>query len=143
MSARSFPELDEVADLLHGACLHLVRSVHSAESQSGLRPAQLSVLELLARQGRQTISALADEHGVRVPSMTRIVQALDEAGHVRRHRALDARVSLVEATAAGIAELRRCRRLRVDLIASRLRALPEDELRTLSEAAAILWRPLN
>jgi DNA-binding MarR family transcriptional regulator len=69
---------------------------------SGLTPAQLSALGVVARQGPLRLSELAEIENVNPTMLSRIVAALDEAGLVRRRTDPDdRRAGLLEVTASG------------------------------------------
>jgi len=71
--------------------------------------------------------------------MTRIVQALERLGLVRRERdATDRRLFRVDATAKGRTLLLEGRNRRVDALAQRLETLSRTDLDSLGAATAIL-----
>lgn len=147
-------DLVETADLLHSASLHLLRRAAQEDVRSGLGAARLSALSVLVFRGPQTVGDLARAEGVRSPTMTRIVQGLEEAELVRRrpHRE-DRRSTVVEATAEGERVLQEARARRIDRISSALAELAPAELETVARAAAVVerlfgipgkpWRPLR
>jgi len=75
--------------------------------------------------------------------MTRIVQGLEAAGHVRRGRdPRDGRVLRLHATAKGRRVLQRGRERRVENLAALLDRLSRDELAHVREAADLVERAL-
>jgi DNA-binding MarR family transcriptional regulator len=91
--------------------------------------------------GPLTLGTLATAEGVRPPTMTRIVAALEEAGLVTRTAGpRDRREILVEATDAGKQLLADGRTRRVQTFARQLDGLSPSELATLERAAEILDR---
>src|ERR671933_1067936 len=72
------------ADRLHSAAIHLLRRVRRQDDASGLTAPRLSALSVIVFGGPLTLGALAAAEQVRPPTMTRIVQALEEAGLVVR-----------------------------------------------------------
>jgi len=126
----------ETADQLHSAAIHLLRRVRAEDAQTGVAPARLSALSVLVFRGPLTVGELAAAEGVRSPTMTRIVHALEEAGIARRRpHKTDARASLVAATAKGERVIAEGRRRRVEMIASLLAELDPDELEAIRQAA--------
>jgi DNA-binding transcriptional ArsR family regulator len=72
----------ETADRLHSAAIHLLRGLRKRDRESGIGPAQLSALSVLAFGGPRSLAELADAEQVRPPTMSRIVAALERAGLV-------------------------------------------------------------
>jgi len=142
MSARSSDgTATRVAAALHAAAIHLLRGVRKEDEQSGLGPARLSALSVLVFAGPMRVSDLARLEQVRPPTMTKIVNGLAAAGLVsRRADRADARAVYVEATARGRRLLHAGRQRRVKRLAAALVTLPEDEVRVLDRAAAIIDR---
>ena len=105
----------------------------------GLPPAQASALSVLAFGGAQTLSALAAAEQVQAPTMTRIVDALERAGLVRRDADRhDRRKLRIVATAAGVRLMHDGRRRRVSALAQTLSALTRSERTAVEAAVAIL-----
>ncbi|WP_018658280.1 MarR family winged helix-turn-helix transcriptional regulator [Actinomadura flavalba] len=101
---------------------------------------QLAVLGSLERGGRR-MTELADEHGVRLPTMTALVKRLERDGLIRRGRdASDARVVTVELTERGGTGLRTARDRRTAILAARIGALPDEERAALEAALPALDR---
>lgn len=101
----------------------------------------MAVLGALFRQGDLTVGALAAHERVQPPSMTRVVNALAERGHVdRRADADDGRKVLVTLTDLGRATVLADRRRRDEWLATALASLSPDERAALRGAAPILER---
>ncbi len=82
-----------------------------------------------------TPTALAEDQHVQPPPMTRIVNALVEAGLVRRDEdPSDRRQVLVSITDAGMAEVKETRRRRNEWLAGRLAELDPAEREVLARA---------
>jgi len=129
----------EAADRFHSAAIHALRHVRREDPPTGVPPAQLSALSVLAFGGPRTLGELAAAEQVRPPTMTRIVQGLESAGLVRRVRdAGDGRVHRLHATARGRRVMQRGRERRVENLATLLGRLPPDEVRRVSEAAELV-----
>jgi DNA-binding MarR family transcriptional regulator len=129
----------EVADRIHSAAVHLVRTVRAVDAAMGLSPARSSVLSILTFGGPRTIGGLARAEGVRSPTMTSVVNGLEADGLVRRtpgHQ--DGRRVLVEATSTGQRILEQGRRQRVERLQELLGDLDDSELAVLDKAASLI-----
>lgn len=132
-------ERQRVADRLHSASLHLVRTVRSADVAMGLSPARASALSVLVFGGPRTIGALAEAEGVRSPTMSLLVNGLERDGLVRRVASRDdARRVLVEPTTKARRILERGRQRRVELLEALLGGVGADDLALLERAAALM-----
>ena len=107
-----------------------------------MTPAQLSLLSVLVFGGApRTVSELAAAGQVTLPTISRLVSALEARGLARRDPARsDGRSVVVSATPEGEALLQEGRRRRVRRLAEELARLPPQELKALGEAAEILHR---
>lgn len=129
----------ELALSMNALGVHLLRRLRKADAGTGLPAPHLSALSLLVSAGRHTIGELAGYERVTPPTMTYIVNALEERGLVSRVREPgDRRVVHVEATSAGHTVIDRGQMQRVTRLAADLEALSEDDRRTLARAARIL-----
>jgi DNA-binding MarR family transcriptional regulator len=132
-------QAQKVADRLHSAAIHLLRRAAEADGAAAVGPARLSALSVAVFRGPLTLGELARAEGVRPATMTGIVNGLVASGLVRRRpHERDGRAVLVEATAAGKRVLERARARRIDLVASRLADLSEDELELVRRAAELV-----
>jgi DNA-binding MarR family transcriptional regulator len=120
-------ELDpEVAVRLRRVISILSRRFGAAARAVGLSPTQVSLLGAVARRGPTRVSDLAEFEGVNPTMVSRVIGKLAEAGLVRRQtHGQDARVVLVEATAAGVAIHEQVRRERTQALAANLDRLPD------------------
>lgn len=133
------PDAREVADALHSAAIHLLRSVRRVDETSGLTAARLSALSVLVFGGPTTVGRLASAEQVSAPTMSRLVQALEREGLVVREADVDdARAVRVTATAEGGRLLQQGRARRIDELVKLLEPLSQDELATLAGAAAMI-----
>jgi DNA-binding MarR family transcriptional regulator len=129
----------EVADRIHSAAVHLVRSVRVVDTGMGLSPARSSVLSILTFGGPRTIGALAKAEGVRSPTMTSLINGLETDGLVRRIPGPeDGRQVLAEATDSGRRILELGRRRRVQCLQELLGHLGDSDLAVLDEAASLI-----
>ncbi|MFI0351560.1 MarR family winged helix-turn-helix transcriptional regulator [Actinomadura sp. 9N407] len=112
--------------------LRQVSADHPITSQQG------SVLGSL-EAGPLRMTALAAEHGVRLPTMTAQVNRLERDGLVIRGRDhADARVVTVELTRLGRTRLLDTRERRIAFLAGRLADLSEDQRAALAAALPAL-----
>lgn len=141
MTRHSAPRNEVVADRLHSAAIHLLRSLRKVDSESGLTAPRLSILSVLVFGGPRTLGDLADVEQVRPPTMTRLVTGLEEDRLVRRETdSHDRRVTRVHATAKGRKVMLAGRARRVADLSARLDRATKDELRELEHAATVIER---
>ncbi len=128
-----------MADRLHSAAIHLLRRLRREDDASGVSAPRLSALSVLVFGGVRTIGDLAKVEQVRVPTMSRVVAALETDGLVRRvAHAADKRVVLVEASAAGKALLHAGQRRRVAALAADIAKLSAAERRAILSAIPLV-----
>jgi DNA-binding MarR family transcriptional regulator len=121
------------ADLLEVVSL-VVRGVAVNRDLSLTAAAALGSLD---RLGAQRITTLAATEGVSQPSMTQLIQRLEQRGLVTRTSdPSDGRVALVSLTEQGRAALAARRERNARTIAQLLAGLPEDDVSTLAEGLA-------
>jgi len=141
-SPKSNPNLD-AADRFHSAAIHALRHVRRNDPETGLSAARLSALSVLVFGGPRTLGELAAAEHVRPATMTRIVQALEEGGLVRRESdPRDRRVTRLHATAKGERVMWRGRERRVENLASLISGLSEEEVAQVHDAAELVERAL-
>jgi DNA-binding MarR family transcriptional regulator len=129
------------ADRMHSASIHLLRRVSRADAGAGTSPARLSALSVLVFAGPKTMSELAELERVKVPTMSRLVAAMEAEGLVRRERhGTDARSVVLHPTVKGRRLLDRARELRLSLLESLLSTATPREVATIREAADIVDR---
>jgi DNA-binding MarR family transcriptional regulator len=132
-------ELVALADRLHSVAIHLLRYARVEDAASGMSATRLSVLAVLVYGGVRTVTELAEAEQVATPTMTRLLQGLEEAGHVRRERSRgDARVVRVRVTAKGRRALERARQARLRRLCAVVARVPaRDRPRVMSAVAAL------
>ena len=131
--------VEQLADRLHSATIHILRRVRNEDGASGLSAPKLSALSVLVFGGPRTIGALAALEQVRPPTMSVLVADLERAGLVVRRRAEgDARQVVIEATEPAKQLLREGRERRTAWLARRLVGRSADELDALARAASLL-----
>lgn len=136
--------MEQIADRLHSAAIHLLRRVRKRDTATGEGPARLSALSVLVFGGQMTLGQLAAAEQVKPPTMTRIVTGLERGGLVKRAAdSEDARRVQIRATSKGVRLMQRGRKARIEYLAQHLEMLTEDELATLGQAVEILQRVLQ
>jgi DNA-binding MarR family transcriptional regulator len=121
------------SDLLELVTL-VVRGVSGRRDLSLTAVATLSSLD---RQGPQRITTLATAEGVSQPSMTQLIQRLEQRGLVARGSdPADGRVALVTVTDQGRAALAARRKRSAERIVGLLADLPEPDVLALADALA-------
>ena len=132
---------EDLADRLHSAAIHLLRTLRRVDDETGLTAPRLSILSVLVFAGPRTLGQLAKAEQVKPPTMTRLVAALEEDGFVRRTPdKTDGRVTIISATKKGAALMRLGRSRRVESLAAKLNDFSQKELSELGDAAALMER---
>jgi DNA-binding MarR family transcriptional regulator len=133
-----------LANRLHSVAIHLLRHVRVEDAASGMSAARLSVLSVLVYAGARTVTQLASAEQVTPPTMTRLLQGMEQAGHVRRRRdGTDARVVRVSVTASGRRVLERARQARVRRLAEVIARIPPAERPLVASAVGTLEAALR
>ena len=136
--------LSTAADRFHSAAIHALRYARREDDASGLSPARLSALSVLVFAGPKTIGELAAAEQVRPPTMSAIVDGLEEGGLARRVADPgDGRLVRVQASAKGKRVLKRARERRITALAERLAPLSADEIETVRRAAELVESRLS
>jgi len=130
----------DLAAQLRFAVMRLGRRLRQ-HAPEDITPSQLSALSVIVRDGPMTLSRLAEAERVQPPTVTRVVDALQQKGLVTRVPSeLDRRVAYVEATTEGRGLVEAIRRRRDAYLARRLRTLTPEERLLLGRAAPLLER---
>ena len=139
MSTETLTNSQNIADQLHSTAIHLLRKLRKEDEGSGLNAPRLSALSVIVFGGPVTLGDLATAEQVRPPTMTRIVNALEEQGLVlKKQNANDGRSTFLSATPAGKKLLMEGRARRVRALAKQIAALSHEQRSALREAAEIL-----
>jgi DNA-binding MarR family transcriptional regulator len=132
-------ELSTAADRFHSAAIHALRYARREDDASGVSPARLSALSVLVFGGPKTIGELAAAEQVRPPTMSAIVDGLEEDGLAKRAPdPADRRLVRVQASAKGKRALHRARERRIAALTERLSSLQPDEIETVRRAADLV-----
>ena len=136
-------KVEELADRLHSTAIHLLRQVRVQDAATGLAPARLSALSVLVFGGAMSLNELARAEQVRPPTMSRIVDALESEGLVRRTvNEQDRRAVVLEATQKGTAILWQGRKRRVKFLARHLSSLSTEERKKIEDAIAAIQKAM-
>lgn len=123
------------------ATFRLARRLRRTRAVDAMSDAQLAVLMTLRLHGRRTISALAERERVTAPSMTSLINGLEEQGLVTRTPDdEDRRRVQVDITDAGAGIVERTIERRDELLIGAMTELEfsEDDLATLRAASALM-----
>ena len=132
------------ADRIHSAAIHLLRHVAREDVAAGRYASRLSALSVLVFGGAKTLTELAEAERVRVPSMSRLVAAMEDEGLVRcAPHEQDGRAVRLHPTAKGRRVLERAREARLALLERLLATVDEREVDVVREAAEIIERALR
>jgi DNA-binding MarR family transcriptional regulator len=138
MPTRQDPAHD-IADRLHSAAIHLLRRLRREDDASGLSAPKLSALSVVVFGGPIAIGELAAAEQVKVPTISRVVAALEGEKLVRRVvDADDRRVVRIEATATGRSLLLAGRKRRVAALAADIGKLSAVERKAVMAALPYL-----
>jgi DNA-binding MarR family transcriptional regulator len=130
----------ELASELRFAVMRLSRRLRQ-HAPEDITPSQLSALSVIVREQRMTLSQLAVAERVQPPTITRVIDSLEQKGLATRVPSdEDRRVAFVEATQAGRALVEAIRRRRDAYLARRLRTFTAEERALLERAARLLER---
>ena len=125
---------------LRVALMRSVRRIRQQRSSQALTDGQYSVLAALFRSPH-TPRELADREHVQPPSMTRTINALEEAGLVQRADDPDDRRQVIVAlTEQGRQEVKETLRRRDAWLAQQLAKLEPEERAVLAQAVEIMRR---
>lgn len=131
--------LDGLADRLHSVAIHMLRHVRIEDEKSGISPARLSALSVVVMTGPLRIGELAEAEQVSAPTMSRLVQALEEEDLVERlPDPEDGRGVRIRATPVGQRLLMAARRRRLQRLRKELEKMPQPELEVVAQAVDAL-----
>ena len=129
----------ELAVEVRDAITRLNRRLRQTRPLGELTIAQISAVQSLDAAGALTPRELAEAERVQPPTMTKIVNKLEERGLVQRTpHPTDGRQVVLSTSPAGRAWMESYRRTRDEWLARRLASLGAEERETLRRAAAIL-----
>ena len=138
---RSAAEHAAVVDQANRLYLALARTGRSLRttSETPIGPGAFSTLWTITGQGPTRLTDLAEAEGVTRPTMTRIIDALEQRGYVmRKPDPDDGRAQLVAATRRGRSLIAEGRAIRVKALASRIDMLTSDQAAHIDATIALL-----
>ena len=139
MSIAPHPDPENLAELLHSTAIRLLRTLRRVDESSGLTAPRLSALSVIVFNGPITLGKLAEAEQVRPPTMTRIVNALEEQELVvKAQDPGDGRLIRIAATTKGKRVLIRGRARRVQSLTEQIRHLEKVEQENLSAALVMI-----
>jgi len=122
----------------------LLRTVRRVDESSGLTASRLSALSVIVFSGPIALGKLAEAEQVRPPTMTRIVNALEQQELVVKVQDPgDGRLIRIAATTKGKRMLIRGRARRVQLLTGQIRRLQKVEQENLSAALVTIQRLID
>ena len=131
------PETVERLRLVIARLARLLRQ----QDDSGLGPTITAALSTINKHGPLTLGDLAASERVAPPTITKVVDKMENAGLVQRQpHPVDRRVSMVGVTELGAARLDEFRSRRNAWLSVRLDELDPAELALLADATAVLER---
>ena len=120
------------------AVLRLSRRLRQ-NAAAGLTPSQLSLLSTLERHGPMTLGDIAAHEGVQPPSVSRMTDALEKEGLLKRVESpLDRRAVMAQLTTKGRRSLDEVRRRRDAWLAQRLALITPEDRERLEAALPLL-----
>jgi DNA-binding MarR family transcriptional regulator len=144
MSTRMRTNSESIAEALHSAAVQLLRSLRRADAGGELNASRLSALSVVVFAGPISLGALAAAEQVRPPTMTRIVNALEELGLVAKAKdAEDRRNISISATMKGNRTLIAGRSRRIRSLAERIERLDAREREALQAAAGAIRKMMQ
>ena len=136
----------DAAELPARLRLAIARMARRLRQEAGdeLSPSMTAALATIDRHGPLAPSRLAELERIKRPTVTRVLQRLEEEGLVERSEDPDDRRSAVVCvTKEGAALLKKLRSRKNAYLAKRLRELPADDVKALERAADVLERLLD
>jgi DNA-binding MarR family transcriptional regulator len=128
----------QVAARLRLAVTRLNRRLR-AEGDVGLSPSATAALSSIGRHGPLSLGELAAMEGVKPPTITATLAALEADGLVAREPdGRDRRITRVTLTPRGRQRLERSKRRKTAYLASRLERLDERQLEELDSSLALI-----
>ena len=121
--------------------LSIARMARRMRQEAGdeLSPSMTAALATIERHGPLAPSRLAELERIKRPTVTRVLQRLEEEGLVERSEdPTDRRSAVVCVTKEGAALLKKLRSRKNAYLAKRLRDLPDEDIQALERAAEVL-----
>jgi DNA-binding MarR family transcriptional regulator len=135
--------MNDTASRLRRAVTRLNRRLRSS-SLGGISPAQASMLGSIEKLDNPSLGDLAVAEQMKPPSVTRVAQAMQEAGLIVCFSdPEDRRVTRVRLSAMGRREIAAIRQRKTEFLEMKLRSLSPSDQRRVEELASLLERLLE
>jgi DNA-binding MarR family transcriptional regulator len=133
----------DAVERFHHLAIALLRSLRKVDEANGLSGPRASALSVLVFRGPQSLGELAAAEGVKPPTMSRLVKAMQAQGLVESETAAhDQRAVRIAASARGTRLLLRGRERRLAAIRMLLRDASAGERKALEVVVKLLARTL-
>ena len=140
----STPAYAQVIGRFHHLVIRLLRQMRAVDEAGGFTGPRASALSVLVFRGPQSLRSLAEAEGVKPPTMSRLVKALQAEGLVNAQPAEgDQREIRIEVSAIGRGRMLEARARRLDAIRRMLRNATPAEMRALATVTDLLERVLG
>lgn len=131
-------DIDAVAASLRMSIARLARLLRQ-QDQSGMSPALNTAMVSVWKHGPLTLGRLAQLEQVTPPTVSKLVDKLEQRGFVARTTdPADRRVCRVAITPTGVAQVDDIRSRRTEWLSARLRELPVDDVTRLHDVIEVL-----
>lgn len=128
----------------HHLCIVLLRTLRKVDEANGFSGPRASALSVLVFRGPQSLGELAAAEGVKPPTMSRLVKAMQAEGLVESEAAEhDQRAVRIAASAKGRRLMLRGRAKRLAAIRELLRDASAGEKKALETVVGLLGRALR
>ena len=134
----------DAVERFHHLAIVLLRSMRQVDEAHGLAGPRASALSVLVFRGPQSLGELAAAEGVKPPTMSRLIKAMQEEGLVESEVAAhDQRAIRIAASAKGRRLMLRGREKRLAAIRELLRDASAGEKQALETVVELLARALG
>ena len=134
----------DAVERFHHLAIALLRSLRRVDEAHGLAGPRASALSVLVFRGPQSLGELAAAEGVKPPTMSRLIKAMQEEGLVEAEVAShDQRAIRIAASAKGRRLMLRGREKRLAAIRELLRDASAEERKALETVVELLARALG
>ena len=134
----------DAVEQFHHLAIALLRSMRKVDEANGLSGPRASALSVLVFGGPQSLGNLAAAEGVKPPTMSRLVKAMQDEGLVESESARhDQRAVRIAATAKGKRLMLQARAKRLAAIRELLRDASAEEKKALETVVGLLGRALR
>lgn len=130
----------ELIERFHHQAIRMLRGLRAVDEASGFSGPRASVLSILVFRGPQSLGELARLEGVKPPTMSRLVRAMEAERLVVVSAGDDQRRIRIRATALGKSKMLAARDRRIDALEERLRPATAAERTALRKVVELLER---